>query len=264
MPLNKTKISWPDATSNLMPFCSRGCAYCYRQRIMNLQSCQKCRRNQPHFHEERLADLTAPHPRAPLKVFVNSMGETFDPKCRPEWYRPFWEAIEQSPHQIIIATKNPHLIGPKTFPWAVGGRPHDWPEHLWLLVSAESQRQLDVRLGELAKRVKPGRLGLSLEPALGPFPKLESWLSLVEWIIFGGLSGSWLPPGWKVKRSLAAAQARWAVEVAKQIASPGQWGMGVPLFVKPDTPLPDPAPRDMDYPPAMQALSPTLKQAALF
>ena len=121
---------------------------------------------------------------------------------------------------------------------------------------------------DLLKRVVSDRLIFSLEPALGPYPDLTRWLPYVAWVIFGGLSASWLPPGWTLRGSLRRAQAVWAAEVGEQVAAYNKGNpLPVSLFIKREPVwLPSPAPRVEDYPTEM--LTPLADeapaQAALF
>ena len=269
MTLTKTAIPWAERTCNVTPFCSRGCPYCYRGRILPSLRCPDCRANQPHCHPNRLAELTRPaRDGRRLTIFLNSMGETFDPLAERDWYPEIWRAVERSPHQIIVLTKRPDLINPHTFAWAeAAGR--DWPANLWLGISATDQDELDRRMTDLLKRVVSGRLILSLEPALEPYPDLTRWLPYVAWVIFGGLSGPWLPPGWTLRGSLRKAQAAWAAEVGEQVAAYNKDNpFPIGLFVKREPVwLPLPAPRVEDFPAEMLIPPPAVEapeQAALF
>ncbi len=266
MALNRSGIEWCDYTLNPLPFCSRNCWYCYRARSMARLDCPDCRANRPHAHLDRLDALTRPT-RRPGIVFVGSMGDIFDPRVRPEWQAALWEAVEKSPHQVVIATKSLDGITPETFPWFGRlGRP--WPPNLWLLISAEDQARLDQRMAHALSKLRPGRLGVSLEPALGPYPQLGKWwLDKIRWVVFGGLSGSVMPPSgdWTSMDSLRNAQAHWAREVAGQVAEANRRGYTVALFVKQKpVRLPTPAPRVQEWPPEMlgQALVP--KQMEMF
>ncbi|RKX27034.1 MAG: hypothetical protein DRP45_02065 [Candidatus Zixiibacteriota bacterium] len=67
-----------------------------------------------------------------------------------------------------------------------GGAPSlYWPENVWMGVTVESNRYLE-RIDDLRRVDAPVRF-LSLEPLLGPIPRLD--LDGIDWVIVGGESG---------------------------------------------------------------------------
>jgi protein gp37 len=261
--MNRSKISWCDATLNIMPFCSTGCAYCYRQRIMQRSSCPDCRNNRPHFHQERLAKLRS-KPFGNGICFLNSMGDLFDLAANKQWHAQLWPAVAASSWQIIVLTKQPYAVGLDRFPWA-HSKGKDWPDNLWLGISVENQRNLETLAPLLNELVRPGRLILSAEPLLGPL-NLTKWLGFFRWVIIGGLSGSWLPQGWTDPVSLSQAQAKWTRDIAQQIHHHNRKAIyPVALWVKDDQiRLPHPAPTTQLRPPEMLGQPVPNIQAELF
>ncbi len=249
-----TRIEWADKTVNVAPFCSNGCPFCYTQRLRPRMKCPDCRANRPHVHLDRLAEITKGSRKGPLRIFLNSMGDLFDPGMARSWYPPIWEAVAASPHHVIVLTKRPDLMTPDRLPAEV-------LPNLWLGVSVTRQTDL-WRLDELLRRWR-GRAIVSIEPLLGPVDirkylgfvhqdeigadsgdPNDPWVPGLDWVIVGGLSGAWLPRGWSTRVSLLQSQAGWAADIADQCLA-----AGVPVFVK-DEPvrLPSPAPEPRQYP----------------
>ena len=90
----------------------------------------------------------------------------------------------------------------------------------------------------------------------------------LPWVILGGLSGAWMPPGWTIGGSLRRAQAAWALGAWRRCRE-----AGVPFFLKPEVETGVDSPRLREFPAAMRqpptttpaaTTAPLERQAGLF
>ena len=210
-----SSIEWTDATWNPVVGCARvspGCDHCYAAR----ESAGRLR-NLPRYAglaervdgvpeftgEVRMVPEVLEQPlhwSRPRRIFVNSMSDLFHPGIARGWLDQIFEVMEAaSQHQFQILTKRPveafeYLWGHAHKPDValaveqfVPGRWYDRlaPEHIWLGTSIESDRYV-FRTRSLVRTPAAVRF-LSLEPLLGPLPRLD--LTDVDWVIVGGESG---------------------------------------------------------------------------
>ena len=89
----------------------------------------------------------------------------------------------------------------------------DWPENVWMGVSVESA-EYTYRIDDL-RHVESAVRFLSLEPLLGPLPKLN--LDGIDWVIVGGESGPGARP----------MDEKWVIEIRDQCIT-----AAVPFFFK--------------------------------
>jgi protein gp37 len=117
--------------------------------------------------------------KRPRRVFVNSMSDLFHEAVPTEFIRNVFDVmVRASWHQFQVLTKRSDRLA------SIGGL-LDWPVNIWMGVSVESERYLS-RIDDL--RRCPARVRfLSLEPLLGPLPKIN--LDGIHWVIVGGESG---------------------------------------------------------------------------
>ena len=225
-----SEIEWTDETWNLVTGCTRvspGCRHCYMYR----QYPRLKAMGVPGY--ERAPDVVQLHPgrlgrtlnwKRPRRIFVNSMSDTFHPLVPNHFIRWMFQQMRMGialrGHTYQILTKRPERAAMwwKHFQEDLmnqDGEP-EWPEQVWLGVSAESQRWAERRLGFLARVPAPVRF-VSAEPLLGPLD-LRRWLGgVVQWVIVGGESGPRARP----------MQEQWALELLEQCDA-----AGVPAFLK--------------------------------
>jgi protein gp37 len=223
-----SKIDWTNKVWNPITGCTKGCEYCYarQQALMHRRhpngKIAYTYRNgfEPTCHEERL-DIPRSW-RKPKRIFVDSMGDLFDPAIPFTFVDRVLSIIAACPHHTFqILTKQPgrmaeyfatirryeHEDG-SVFHLApndlvVGFR--DWPlPNLWLGVSVEDQATADDRVPVLL--TVPAEVHfVSAEPLRGAVhlrkcwtcqgPDIEGCLCEVEsyaslrWIIAGGETG---------------------------------------------------------------------------
>jgi protein gp37 len=117
--------------------------------------------------------------RRPRLVFVNSMSDLFHPSVPPRFIEAVFAVMNQAnQHTFQVLTKRPDRVR------LLEGRIR-WTSNIWLGVSIEAERWL----GRQALLVRTGAQTkfLSLEPLLGPLPRLD--VSGIDWVIVGGESG---------------------------------------------------------------------------
>ena len=189
----QTGIEWTEATWNPTTGCDRvssGCDNCYAltlaKRLKAMGSAKYQRDGDPRtsgpgfrltIHPEVL-DVPRSW-RKPQMVFVDSMSDLFHPDVPLEFIRQVFAVMRETPHHTYqVLTKRSHRLHR-----IASGL--DWPENVWMGVSVENDRYR-FRIDHL--RTVPAAIRfLSLEPLLGPLPKLD--LMDIQWVIVGGESG---------------------------------------------------------------------------
>jgi len=180
----QSDIEWTEMTWNPVTGCtmiSPGCAHCYAERMARrLQAMgQPNYRNgfeltlQPHALEIPLRW------KKPRTIFVNSMSDLFHKDVPIEFIQRVFDVMRRANrHTYQILTKRSDRLlelDPVL----------DWGEHVWMGVSVESGKYLD-RIDHL-RGTRAKVKFLSLEPLLGPLPRLD--LMGIDWVIVGGESG---------------------------------------------------------------------------
>jgi len=220
--MNRTSIEWTGTTWNPIwgcSFCSPGCMHCYAARMAAPFSGS----GKPF---EGLAHMTAHGPRwtgdvvcledalfellrwkKPRMIFVNSMSDLFHEQVPFDFVSRVFEVMSVAHwHTFQVLTKRSQRLRDLS-----GHLP--WPRNIWMGVSVENNnyqfRVDDLRSG--GARVK----FLSLEPLLGPLPKLN--LSGIDWVIVGGESGPKARP----------MDPAWVIEIRNECQA-----LGIPFFFK--------------------------------
>lgn len=219
---DRSAIEWTEATWNPTTGCdqvSPGCDNCYaltlskRLKAMGQPKYQKDgdpRTSGPGF------GLTA-HPAAlgiPGRlpghrlVFVNSMSDLFHERVPESFICEVFGVMAATPqHTYQILTKRSKRL-------AELAERLVWSPNVWVGVSVETERYL-FRAAHLRVVEAAAVRFLSLEPLLGPVPKLN--LDSIDWVIVGGESGSRHRP----------VQPEWVRHVRDTCL-----GRGVPFFFK--------------------------------
>jgi protein gp37 len=212
---DKSAIEWTEATWNPVTGCTKvspGCKNCYAERL----AYRLHRMGNPRY--ANAFDVTL-HPdqvdlplrwKRPRKIFVNSMSDLFHEAIPTDFiqsvFRTMNDAGARRGHQFQILTKRSDRLR-ELAPGL------EWGPNIWQGVSVESADYTD-RIHDLVQVPAAVRF-LSVEPLLGPIPKLP--LDGVDWVIVGGESG---PAHRKV-------QAAWIRSIQHQCRS-----HGVPFFFK--------------------------------
>jgi protein gp37 len=211
---DKSAIEWTDATWNPVTGCTKvsaGCDHCYAEtfaeRFRGVPGHPYEQGFDLRFWPERLA--TPLSWRRPRMVFVNSMSDLFHERVPASYIRLVFDTMAAADwHVFQVLTKRPGRMASVVRQL----RPHPL-DHVWLGTSIETDRYV-WRAGKVRETPAAVRF-LSLEPLLGPLPRLS--LESIDWVIVGGESG----PG---HRPLDMA---WVRDIRDQCLADG-----VPFFFK--------------------------------
>lgn len=179
-----SSIEWTESTWNPLTGCSKispGCKCCYAERMaLRLQAM-----GQPNYKNgfrltlhKRALDLPLTW-RKPQIVFVNSMSDLFQKDVPSEFIQQTFDTMQQASwHTFQVLTKRSDRL-------LALDKKIDWLPNIWMGVSVENARYA-FRIDDLRKTHAHIKF-LSLEPLLGPLPKLN--LKGMDWVIVGGESG---------------------------------------------------------------------------
>ena len=180
----KSSIEWTDTTWNPVTGCTKispGCKHCYAERMAKrLKAMGQANYSngfaltlQPHMLELPLKW------RQPSRVFVNSMSDLFHNDVPVAYIKQVFDVMRRAKwHQYQILTKRSERLR-KLAPQL------SWEPHIWMGVSVENKDYL-YRIEDLHHTGAQVKF-LSIEPLLGPLPKLK--LRGIDWVIVGGESG---------------------------------------------------------------------------
>jgi len=119
------------------------------------------------------------HWKTPKRIFVNSMSDLFHDEVPLTYIKQVFDVMKRAHwHQFQVLTKRSERVralSPSL----------DWAPQIWMGVSVENEKYL-YRIDHLRKTAAHVRF-LSLEPLLGPLPKMN--LRGIDWAIVGGESG---------------------------------------------------------------------------
>ena len=211
----KSSIEWTESSWNPVTGCTKisaGCAHCYAERMARRLHAM----GQPNYRNG--FEVTC-HPDAlelPLKwkksqmIFVNSMSDLFHRAVPARFIEEIFFTMNQARwHTFQILTKRADRLlqlAPRL----------KWTPNVWMGVTVENDKHVDRidRLREVPAAVR----FLSLEPLLGPLPKLD--LTRIDWVIVGGESGPGARP----------MDPEWVLDLRDQCLNAGvafffkQWG----------------------------------------
>lgn len=177
-------IEWTDATWNPVTGCTKispGCKNCYAHRMARRLHAMGQPRYRNNFDVTLHPDLLEQPLRwtEPRKIFVNSMSDLFHPEIPLDFIQRAFDVMGRAYwHTFQILTKRSDRLAEvaERLPW------HD---NIWMGVSVEN-RDYTYRIEHL-RRVPAAICFLSVEPLLGPIPRLP--LQGIDWVIVGGESG---------------------------------------------------------------------------
>jgi protein gp37 len=208
----KSNIEWTQATWNPVTGCTKispGCKHCYAERMaLRLKAM-----GQPNYANGfkltlQPSSLTLPlRWKKPSTIFVNSMSDLFHEDV-PETFiiDTFGIMVRAHWHRFQILTKRSDRL--ERIHWRL-----PWPPNIWMGVSVESD-DYTFRIDHLRASQAAVKF-LSLEPLLGPLPRLN--LNGIDWAIVGGESGPGARP----------MPEPWVVDIRNQCQR-----AGVPFFFK--------------------------------
>jgi protein gp37 len=181
---DNSKIEWTDATWNPVTGCTKvspGCKHCYALTFAERW------RGIPGHHFEQGFDLrlwperlTLPLAwKTPRRIFVNSMSDLFHERVPLPFVEQVFVTMAACPqHQFQVLTKRAERLVELCGSLA-------WPKNVWMGVSIENEKY--AYRSELLRKVPAKVRFLSVEPLIGPIPKLP--LKGIHWVIVGGESG---------------------------------------------------------------------------
>lgn len=175
--MKNTKIEWAHHTVNFWWGCTKvspACAFCYAEAMARIW-----RQNEVQWgpgggrwlrHEKAGRDLHALAKAAHKagrreRVFINSMSDTFeDHPALTEAREHLFTRLEEVGHALdcLLLTKRPeNVLRMVPAVWLL-----DWPAHVWIGTTVESQKYADERIPLLLDIPAKVRF-LSMEPLLG-------------------------------------------------------------------------------------------------
>jgi len=241
-----SRIEWTDKTWNPTTGCAKGCSYCYARTMAGrLQKMGQEKYRDGFTPTCHPGELEKPlHWNKPCRIFVNSMGDLFDPAIPFEFIDRVMNIIFRSPRHIFqILTKNAERMS------EYFSRIETPPPNLWLGVTITSQADFH-RWWTLYYTIAAIRF-ISFEPLTGPIrfdclhchgkghyddnnqtlcPMCKGsgqLLDRLDWVIAGGMTGkdaAPLHPDWirSLRDQCKAADVPFFFK---------QWGSGEsPLF----------------------------------
>jgi len=200
--MSKSKIEWTEHTWNPIVGCqnvSPGCANCYAVKMAQRLKAMGQVTYQDVVDKNGWtgvynADGVYETPQIPKKasvIFVCSMSDLFCEAIPGSIIQDVYDIFKQYPqHTFLVCTKRPERIVPVLYDSNYFGA-GDSLANVWHLTSVENQEYADKRNPELWRLNEWGdwKLGLSMEPLLGPID-LDRYVK--EWIgqvIIGAESG---------------------------------------------------------------------------
>ena len=180
----KSSIEWTESTWNPLTGCTKvspGCRHCYAERMAKRLHAM----GQPNYVNGFKLTL---HPQAleiplswkkPQVIFVNSMSDLFHKDVPIDFIQQVFDVMRRADwHTFQVLTKRAERL--QEIDAQI-----DWPANVWMGVSVETQ-DYTFRIDHLRQTHAKTKF-LSLEPLLGPLPKLK--LRGINWVIVGGESG---------------------------------------------------------------------------
>ncbi len=205
--MHKTGIEYGDVAWNPVIGCERGCSYCWARRQAErglgiYAQWPKGERFRPRLVPERFDEpyrLTRPS-----RILTCFMGDLFHEAVPDLWIHAVLKVIRHSPaHSFLLLTKSPERYTSFSL-----------PANAWAGVTVTGRGDEHRLCAQWTERLR-GRVWVSYEPVLGPFP-LDR-LDLAHWVVVGAQTG----PG------AIAPDTRWVEELLDRASA-----LGVPVFLK--------------------------------
>jgi protein gp37 len=179
-----SSIEWTESTWNPVTGCTKispGCAHCYAERMAK----RLCAMGQDRYRNGFKVTLQPDVVEMPLRwkrprmIFVNSMSDLFHKDVPTEFIMKCFSVMQKaSQHTFQVLTKRPERAVELASTLS-------WPCNVWMGTTVENADYVP-RIHLLTQLPAIVRF-LSLEPLLGPMPRLP--LKGIHWVIVGGESG---------------------------------------------------------------------------
>jgi len=179
-----SSIEWTEATWNPVTGCTKvsaGCKNCYAERMAKRLQAMGVSQYANGFDLTLQPGALALPTRwkRPRRIFVNSMSDLFHRDVPLNFIKEVFSVMRNCPqHTFQILTKRPEIA-------AAYATELPWPDNVWLGASVENMLVAH-RIDDL-REVPAAVRFLSLEPLLGPLPRLT--LGGISWVIVGGEAG---------------------------------------------------------------------------
>jgi protein gp37 len=210
-----SSIEWTEATWNPVTGCTKvsaGCKHCYAERMAKRLQAMGVERYVNGFTLTLQPDvLDVPRRwRKARTIFVNSMSDLFHKDVPISFVKQVFRVMNECPqHTFQVLTKRPEIAADYASELA-------WTRNIWIGTSIENM--LVMHRIDALRNIPAAVRFLSLEPLIGPLPKLA--LEGIHWVIAGGESGPGARP----------MQPRWVEQIRDRCVAHGvafffkQWG----------------------------------------
>jgi protein gp37 len=211
-----SSIEWTEMTWNPTTGCTKvsaGCKNCYAEIMTRRLKAMGQKKYKFGFN------IVKTHPEAlnipylwknSKVVFVNSMSDLFHKDIPIEFIQQVFRVMNDNPQHVFqVLTKRADRL------FALQNK-FKWTHNIWMGVSVENEKSIK-RINYLKKTNAKVKF-LSLEPLIGPIPKLN--LKRIDWVIVGGESGAKARP----------MKPEWVYDIQRQCKAAGvafffkQWG----------------------------------------
>lgn len=213
--MSKSKIEWTEITWNPTTGCNKvsaGCKNCYAEifaKRLKAMGNNKYKNGFKLTIHPNVLDEPKKY-KSPKIIFVNSMSDLFHEDISVSFLKKVFKVMNETPQHIYqVLTKRAERLEEIASEFT-------WTDNIWMGVSVENDKVID-RIKHL-KKTPAGIKFLSLEPLLGPLPKLN--LKGINWVIVGGESG----------RKSRPVKEEWVVDIKNQCEKENvefffkQWG----------------------------------------
>jgi len=180
----QSSIEWTEMTWNPTTGCdkiSAGCKFCYAEIMSKRLMAMGVEKYKDNFAVRTHDDaLSIPYTWKSAKVvFVNSMSDLFHDEVPLEFIQRVFQVMNENPQHVFqVLTKRAERLFELH-------KELKWTHNIWMGVSVENEK-VKSRI-DFLRRTGAKVKFLSLEPLIGPLPKLN--LSKIDWVIVGGESG---------------------------------------------------------------------------
>src|SRR6185437_5586025 len=165
-----SSIEWTEATWNPVTGCTKispGCQHCYAERMAKRLQAMRQANYVNGFEltmQEHMLELPLKW-KKPQRIFVNSMSDLFHKEVPIAYIRRVFDIMRRASwHQFQVLTKRADRL-------AELATELQWPPNVWMGTSVE-RSDYRWRIDRLRETPASVRF-LSLEPLLGPLPKLD-------------------------------------------------------------------------------------------
>ncbi len=180
----QSSIEWTEMTWNPTTGCTKvsaGCKHCYAEIMSKRLQAMGVEKYKDNFEvRTHPTSLKIPYTWKHSKVvFVNSMSDLFHKDIPTEFIKQVFAVMNDNPQHVFqVLTKRAERL-------LELNKELKWTHNIWMGVSVENEK-VKKRI-DFLRKTKAKVKFLSLEPLIGPLPKLN--LTKIDWVIVGGESG---------------------------------------------------------------------------